>query len=168
MDLHNTFLNEELIDNIFLKLKDREQVLFSHINTYTYNRYVGDLKYRVYKYVNSDYRRYYYYINIYKYNFTINELDKICDMCIRGIGKIFIINNYYYDLRYIFEIININKNIFNDYKFTNEIMDLRIIINNIRQCISFNRYETINNINNQTILIPLRNLNNSNRTSLIY
>ena len=40
MDLHNTFLNEELIDNIFLKLKDREQVLFSHINTYTYNRYV--------------------------------------------------------------------------------------------------------------------------------
>ena len=71
------------------------------------------------------------------------------------------ITTYYYDLRYIFELIYAGLN-YHGQEIKKYIIqsNLFLIMNTIQRCISFDRYETIHNINQQIMLYPLHRLFN--------
>ena len=61
------YINEHLLDNIFDNLEIDDQIIFTHINKYTYTRYMYSVKSLVYQYINNDYNIFYTCICRYKY-----------------------------------------------------------------------------------------------------
>jgi len=152
MEFSKIYLNCDLINQIYYKLNNDSLIYFSHINKYAYNIYKKINKYRIYKYINTNnYKLFRQYLNIYNYSQTeLNRLGLISvnDLNIVKQNKI----NLYYDLRFMFELIY-NKSIIDKKLISNKI--IIYMINTIQKCKSFNRFETILNINKELILYSL-------------
>ena len=160
MELNKTYIQPEIIEKIFNKLSYDDMITFSHLNKYTYKKYKDSIKYKVFEYLHNDYKLYKECFKRYTYN----------DNTVKTLGLMAISNpvtiwgtslSGYYDLRYIFELIMSGWNI-ND-KDIIEItkgINLRILLNILNKCKSFNRFETIENINNEPSLRSLHVLFN--------
>tara|TARA_B100000214_G_scaffold375534_1_gene362416 strand:- start:5366 stop:5854 length:489 start_codon:yes stop_codon:yes gene_type:complete len=157
MEMNNVYITEYLLDCIFDKMTDRDYILFSHINRVTYKRYKPIIKNKIFGYINTNYELFSQLIRSYSY--SDDELGLLTQDSIYKMKPMNIFNNYYYDLRYVFELIYKDKRIFDTFSFPKKCRNLKLIILNIRKSISFNRSETMNNINNNPILIPLRRIN---------
>ena len=119
--------------------------------------------------MNKDYKLFKKWIKIYTY--TKEELKYIFLKVSCRIPDVKVtsplsygnrsITSYYYDLRYIFELIYAGLNHQGQgIKGKTIQSNLFLIMDTIQRCISFDRCETIHNINQQIILYPLHRLFN--------
>tara|TARA_Y100001935_G_scaffold255594_1_gene269778 strand:+ start:2910 stop:3449 length:540 start_codon:yes stop_codon:yes gene_type:complete len=156
MELSNTYITEDIIDLIFNKLNHDCKISFSQINKYSYNKYKHSIKYLVYNYVNLDYLCFKKCFQ--KYNYSEEELIQLGNIAIKNVKTIWgSALSGYYDLRYIFELIYNGLDIKHSAIVENtNALNLKVIMEKIKQCISWNRSETINNINNEVMLYPLQ------------
>jgi len=160
MELNKIYIQDDIIDYIFNNLFYEYMITFSQINKYTYKKYKDSIKFKVYEFLNNDYKLYKECFKRYKYD----------EMQIKTMGLIAISEpisiwatslSGYYDLRYIFELIIVGLDI-NDTDIVNinKGLNLRIILSTLNGCKSFNRFETIENINREPSLRSLHMLFN--------
>ncbi len=153
MELNYIYVDENILDIVFERLKIKDKISFCYINSYTYNRYKQRIKNIIYKSINVDYNIFYDLLQRYDYN--SEELGLLKEKSVYEINPVAAGIHTYYDLRFIFEIVYKYNCAFNNYEFPKKKSNLKICIENIRNKISFNRFETINNINKDTSLFPL-------------
>ena len=160
MEFNSLFFTNDIINIIFEGLSHHDKITFSHINHYTYHNYHNKCKYLLFDHLNKDYKCFKEWMK--RYTYTENELEKIGIVCIRDIRTVWESPLYcYYDLRYIFELIYAGLNHQGQgIKGKTIQSNLFLIMDTIQRCISFDRYETIHNINQQIILYPLHRLFN--------
>ena len=150
MEFSDIFLPENIIFIIYEKLYNNNNIIFSHINNYTYNTFKKINKYKIFTFINNNYKLFRQYLNIYNYSQSdLNTLGLLSSFNMKTIKSNMLYN--YYDLRYIFELV------YNNCVFYTNIIDDKIlyIINNIQNCKSFNKFETILNINRNFVLYSL-------------
>jgi len=156
MEINNIYINDDIVYYIFNKLSYKDKVAFSHTNQYTYNKYKNSIKYNIFKYINTDYKLYKDCINRYKYN--QNEIKDLGLIAITNIKTVWgSLQTDYYDLRYIFELIMKDLDINDkDIKKINNRLNLQIILQEVKNCRSFSRAQTILNISKLPMLHSLR------------
>ena len=153
MELNGIYLTREITDLIFDKLNHKDKVCYSQINHYTNIVYKKVLKDSIFKYINAEYSFFFDLFSRYKYD--SEEINLLKEKAIYGINPVTSGIHTYYDLRFIFELVYKYNCIFNNYEFPKNKSNIKICIENIKKNISFNRYETLNNINNDGTLYPL-------------
>lgn len=153
MEISHIYIDEDIFNIIFENLKLKDKISFCYMNSYTYNRYKKKIKDSIYKYINVDYNLFYDLLQ--RYNYNSEELGLLKEKSVYEVNPVAAGIHTYYDLRFIFEIVYKYNCAFNNYEFPENKSNLKICIQNIRNKISFNRFETINNINKDTSLFPL-------------
>ena len=157
MELNNIFINENIIDIIYQLLSFDTKIIFNQLNRHTYLKYNLIIKNTVYQSINSDY--YIFKRCFQRYTYSESELLELGICAIKDIqtikGDIYL--QEYMDLRYLFELIYRGFDIHHK-DIINERKNLTYIIKKIKSCISFNRFETIRNINKEPSLYPLHKL----------
>ena len=150
MNFSGFYLPDIITFYIYDKINDNDSLYFTHINKYTYKNFKIKNKYKIFKFINKDFKLFKQYINIYKYD--NREIDNIGLISAINIIEVKTKIYNYYDLRFLFEVLYRKSKI-----DTNLILDrtLVYIIKCIKKCISFNRFETIFNINNNICLYSL-------------
>ena len=156
MEINNIYINNDIVYYIFNKLSYKDKIAFSHINQYTYNEYKNSIKYSIFKYINTDYKLYKNCINRYKYN--QNEIKDLGLIAITNMKTVWgSLQTDYYDLRYIFELIMKDLDINDkDIEKINNKLNLQIILQEVKNCRSFSRAQTILNISKLPMLHSLR------------
>ena len=150
MELCNIYIPKDIIENIYIKIKIEDNLYFTHINKYTYENFKIKNKNKIFEFINKDYKLFKKYINTYNYN--QQEIDNIGLISMLNTIEITSSLYNYYDLRFIFEALY-RKSKINTELINNKV--LIFIINCLKKSISFNRFETIYNINNDLCLYPL-------------
>jgi len=154
MELSEFYIDDNILFIIFRKLSFIDMIRFSHVNHLTYNIFFNNNKNLIYNYINYDYKRFYALLNMYKYD--VNEITKMGITSMENMKTIMTDNDkIYYDLRYLFELVNKGFNYTDNYKNSDKKVIL-IMIKAMKRCISFSRYETIMKIYNEPILYSLR------------
>lgn len=162
MELNNTYFEEGIIDIIFNSLDYTDKFSFSKLNRFT-RKYKGAIKYQIFNLINNEYDKYKLLMIMYRFN--QNELLDLGIIAVSGINMLWGTTlTGYYDLRYIFELIFAGLNIYHpSIKENCKGVNLFYLIRQIKLCLSFNRFETIKNINNHaslrvlnTAFIPLK------------
>ena len=155
MELSEFYIDDNILFIIFRKLSFIDMIRFSHVNHLTYNIFFNNNKNLIYNYINYDYKRFYGLLNMYKYD--VNEITKMGITSMANMETIMTDNDkIYYDLRYLFELVNKGFNYTdNNYKNSDKKVIL-IMIKAMKRCISFSRFETIMKIYNEPILYSLR------------
>jgi len=157
MEINNIYINNDIIHQIFNILNIDNQINFSYTNSFMYNLYYNNIKYNIYRYVNKDYLLYKKCINRFNYNET--QIKILGMLAISNPNPVFESTIKYYDLRYIFELIMNDLDINNpEIIYVNNSFNMRFILKTIKKCKSFNRFETKNNINNESSLRSLHSL----------
>ena len=159
MEINNIFLNKDIIDIIYQLLSFHTKIIFCQINRYTYQKNEC-IKYEIYKCINNDYCIFKKCFQRYTYSkIELLKLGIIAIQDIQTISRPFGSGHCkYFDLRYLFELIFHGLDIHNKDIIIHERKNLTYIINKIKSCISFNRFETIQNINKEVSLYPLHTL----------
>lgn len=156
MELSDIYIDDNILFIIFRKLSFIDMIRFSHVNKLTYNIFYNDNKNLIHNYINYDYKRFYALLNMYKYD--VDEITQIGLQSIMNMRTIMTDNNkIYYDLRYLFELVN--KGFIVTTELDNTGLDKKVILimfKAMKRCISFSRYETIMKIYNEPILYSLR------------
>ena len=159
MDFSGIYLSEDIIDSFFYNLSYDDMFSFSQINKYTYGRYDNYIKYLIYDFLNTNYR--YFKILMQKYKYSEDEIFTMGIDAIRGVNTVWGGPMYgYYDLRFLFELIYAGLDV-NNVKIieaSKEQINLHLNMKRIKSCISFNRFETIHNINKETMLYSLHKM----------
>ncbi len=155
MELNSFYLPDEIIDVIYNTLDHNDKFSFSCINSYT-RKYKDNIKKLTFEYINKDYK---IFKDCFKrYTYTNDELLSLGILAVRDIHIIWgTALTRYYDLRYLFELIYAGLNIDDKLLIQNiKALNLKFLMDEIKSCISFNRYETINNVNKKTSLFSLK------------
>ena len=170
MEFLNIYLDIYLIDIIYNNLNLKDKLSFSKVNKFIFINYHNKLKKEIYKYTNTNYSNFIILLNNIHY-FDYEKLS-IAQHTINTINKVYSSPTLLvYDLRFIFELIYRNINI---YKLKSDENLFRYLLK-IKQCMYLNRDFTIWNINDEPMLqtlhwwfIPfnLRNIENKNWTSI--
>ena len=153
MEFNKVYLDDNLLYKIYNLLPFNDMITFSYINQYTYNNYKQKTKYKIFLFLNNDYKLFRKCLQFYKYSIT--ELYYLGKYSINNINYVTRYDNddiHYYDLRFIFELI------YNKFNYKNiPIKDEFLIkaIKYIKKSISFNRFETIYNISKYPLLHSL-------------
>ena len=155
MDINNIYISDDIFDIIFNNLSFNEMINLSHTNKFLYNKYKNKIKINIYSFVNKDYKLFRECIHRYNYDelyiktlgiFAVSYPNILWTSNMTGI----------YDLRFIFELImkdlNINEE---DIVNANKSYNIRFLLQRLNRCKSFNRFETINNINEDGYLKSL-------------
>ena len=160
-------LTDDLIDLIFKKLDIYDMITFNQVNSYTYNRYKNVIKDKSKVYINTDYKK--FRTIIVRYQYSRGEL---LDMGLMGVKDINYVAPFlkhkhlktskYYDLRYLFELIFLGLDI-DDKILIDECRkksvrfetQIEMMLKNIKNSISFNRFETIHNINQKPEILGI-------------
>jgi len=151
MEINNIYFEEGIIDIIFNALDYTDKFSFSKLNHFT-TKYKDAIKYQVFNLINKDYHKYKLLMKMYRFNqnelldlgiLAVNDVDILWGTTLTG----------YYDLRYIFELVFAGLNIYHSsIKENCKGVNLFFLIRQIKSCLSFNRFETIRNINNHASL----------------
>ena len=156
MDIQNIYIPHEIVDIIFSKMPYENKKKIVLINKYLYKKYNKKIHfYRLDKYLNNDYIKFYKLLNKYNYKEDKEYLEEILNLSINNINTIWKDDiNGYYDLRYLFELIyeyNDMIEILNFQDSYNNNNHIKVmIINNILLCIKSSRSETLKQINDNT------------------
>ena len=68
MNFNGIYLPDIVIFYIYDKIDDNDCLNFTHTNKYTYNNLKIKNKYKIFKFINKDFKLFKQYINTYKYN----------------------------------------------------------------------------------------------------
>ena len=159
MEFSDIYFSEDIIDSFFYNLSYDDMFSFSQINKYTYERYDNYIKYLIYDLLNNDYK--YFKILMQKYKYSEDEIFTMGIDATKNANTIWGGSMYgYYDLRFLFELIYSGLDVYNIkiIEASKEHINLHINMKRIKRCISFNRFETIHNINKETMLYSLHKM----------
>ena len=165
MELNEFYIDPNVIDIIFKKLNYEDMISFLQVNKYMVTTYQEYIKYRIFDYINKDYRLFKKCFKRYTYDDkVIKELGIISLMKTNTVWGSYLTG--YYDLRFIFELIMNGLDIYDeDIIRMNKTLNIRFILKKMNTCKSFNRFETIRNVNNEP---SLRSLHSSFHPSIDY
>ena len=157
MDISSIFITLDVLDIIFKNISYEDQLSFSQVCNFTYQTYHNTVKDIVYKSINVDYSLFKRGFQLFTYSEEVIHtlgIDALQGICTVSMGR-----NSYYDLRFIFELIyhGLDSNPY-DIDETSKRKPIQIMMDKIKQCISFSRFETIHNINHEMILYSLHNM----------
>ena len=156
MEFSGIYLSDDIIDCFFNNLPYDDMFSFSQINKYTYQRYDNYIKYLIYDFLNTNYR--YFKILMQKYKYSEDEIFTMGIDATKYVETVWGGPMYgYYDLRFLFELIYAGLDV-NNVKIieaSKEQINLHLNMKRIKSCISFNRFETIQNIHKETMLYSL-------------
>jgi len=167
MELNSIYLDDNIINLIYNKLDIDSKIIFTYTNYFTYYNYNNINKTLIYNYIYSDYLLFKKLLNYFDYSSF--ELLKIGNTCLENIPKIaekktgsFQTNginnnklNYYYDLRYFFELI-INNISIKELIKSNDINDeIKFMLNKIFKYRYLSRFETLWKISSEPSLRTL-------------
>ena len=167
MELNSIYLDDNIINLIYNKLDIDSKIIFTYTNYFTYYNYNNINKTLIYNYIYSDYLLFKKLLNYFDYSSF--ELLKIGNTCLENIPKIaekktgsFQTNginnnklNYYYDLRYFFELI-INNISIKELIKSNDINDeIKFMLNKIVKYRYLSRFETLWKISSEPSLRTL-------------
>jgi len=165
MELNDIYIDPNVIDIIFKKLNYEDMIQFLQVNKYMVTTYQGYIKYRIFDYINKDYRL---YKNCFKrYTYDDNVIKELGIVALKTLNTIWGSTlTGYYDLRFTFELIMNDLNI-NDKDIieANNSLSIRFILKKMNTCKSFNRFETIRNVNKEP---SLRSLHSTFHPSIDY
>lgn len=156
MEFNGVFLSDDIISNIYDSLDVRSMINFTHTSGYPYKTFKKNTRSQIYKTINTDYNLFFELIRRYKY--SIDELNKMGVIGVKNTNIIWADHSIrgYYDLRFLLEIIYKGMDIKNE-EIINNVKDERMLlmIKEIYNCKSFNKYETMLNINKKPLLTSL-------------
>ena len=157
MEINNMYIHNEIIHLIFNQLNEKEKIVFIFINHYTFTQYYPYLKQMIFSFINEDYLLFRKLLRKFSYN--SDEINQLLTLGIQNINIVRAGCVGYYDLRYLFELIYsypINKEIIiQEVNKDKKKKNILFLIKQIKNCISFNRSETILKINNTSSLYSL-------------
>lgn len=173
MIVHDIYIDNEISDIFFNQLSFYDKINFTKTCKSLFRRYKDNLRMEAFNFINNDY--YLFYECLKRFKYTREEQKKLMIISM-DVPPIESTSGVFMDLRFIFEICYNLKNYFykNLYKkdfgenikiqYGNTIYEkeyiLQLMIKVICKCISFNRFETIQNIEKEMILFSLkRNFN---------
>ena len=70
MDFNKVYLDDNLLYKIYNLLSFNDMITFSYINQYTYNNYKQKTKYKIFLFLNNDYKLFRKCLQFYKYAIT--------------------------------------------------------------------------------------------------
>lgn len=157
MDFNNVYINDDIIDIIFKYLDYNDMILFSHINSFLMKKYKKTIKYKIFDFLNNDYKLFNRCIQRYSYN--EREITTLFTNGIDGINIIWgTTMTGSYDLRYLFELIYKGVDIRSvDLSGSVKEETLKMMVQAMKRSKSFSRSETKKNINEEPILRSLHN-----------
>ena len=159
MEFSDIYFSDDIVDKIFYQLSYEDKISFLQLNNYTYSRYNQHIKYLIYDFLNIEYK--YFKKLIQRYKYSEEEILNMGINATKGANTVWGGPMYgYYDLRFLFELIYAGLDIYNIKIITasKEQINLHINMKRIKSCISFNRFETIHNINKETMLYSLHKM----------
>ena len=152
MDISSSFITVDVLDILFKRLSYEDKISFSQVNNFTYQTYHTTVKDIVYRSINDDYPLFKRCFQ--RFTYSEEEINKLGIDAVQGIRTIRMVKHSYYDLRFIFELIYHGLDSDNSDKHK----IIQIMMEKIKQCISFSRFETIHNINHEMILYSLHTM----------
>ena len=157
MELNNVYLDEGIINILFDLLNFNDKINFTKINKASFFTYKDMVRNEIFQYINRDYLLFYDCLKRFRY--TEDEKLKLMKDSL-NVNTVLNVSGRFYDLRFIFELCYYSKNPFYVNICTNDLLNEREIlermIKEIFNSISFNRYETILNIEKRMILYSLK------------
>jgi hypothetical protein len=159
MDFLGIYFSDDIVDKIFYQLSYEDKTSFLQLNNYTYSSYNHHIKYLVYDFLNNDYK--YFKKLMKKYNYSEEEIFEMGIIATTGANTVWGGPMYgYYDLRFLFELIyaGLDVNNIKIIESSKNHINLHINMKRIKSCISFNRFETIHNINKEQMLYSLHKM----------
>ena len=157
MEVNNVYLDEEII-NIFFDLLDfKSKINFTKINKTSFSTYKDKVRNEIFNYINNDYLLFYECLKRFRY--TEDEKLKLMKDSL-NVNTVLNVSGRFCDLRFIFELCYYSKKSFYVNICTNGLLNdrkiLELMIKEIFNSMSFNRYETILNIEKRMILYSLK------------
>ena len=158
-------LTDDVLDIIFNQLTLDEMIFFYQVNSYTYNLFKDVIKNKAKIYLNTDYKK--FRNVVVRYNYRKEDLLEMGLLGVKGINRVAPFLKYkhlkpykYYDLRYLFELIFLGLDI-DDKLFVDECRkqsvrfetQIEMMLKSIKNNISFNRFETVHNINKEAQIL---------------
>ncbi len=157
MDVNSIYIHEDIINKIFGLLNFNDKINFTKTNKISFFLCKGKVRNEIFQYINHDYLLFHECLKRFKYTKEeeIMLMKKSLD-----VNTVFNVSGEFYDLRFIFELCYYSRNYFykNIYKKCKmkNIDTLSLMIKEICNSISFNRYETILNVEKKMILYSLK------------
>lgn len=170
MNVNDLYIDREITDKFFYKLSFYDMINLTKCCKSLFRTYKDNVRHMVFKYINSDY--YLFYECLKKFSYTNEEQKRLMKISM-NVLPIESTSGTFMDLRFIFEICynckgylykNIYKNSYDTsvikMQYGNTIYEkeyvLQLMIKEINKCISFNRFESIQNIEKEMILFSLK------------
>mgnify|MGYP001232790307 CR=1 FL=1 len=157
MDFNHNYIPDEIILHVFDQLNITSKIQFIFVNHYTLTHYYPYLKEMIYLLINQEYITFRKLLR--KFSYSPDEINQLVTLGIHNINIVWGGCVGYYDLRYLFEIIflyPINQDIIiQEINRDKKKENILFLINQIKKCISFNRFETILKINHNSSLYAL-------------
>ena len=154
MNVNNIYINDEITDNIYNILHYNDKISFAKVNKHSFTTYKDKIRHEVFNYINWDYNLFYDCLKRFNYNKT--EKEKLLELSLK-VNTVQTTTGVYGDLRFIFEICYKYRE---SYVYSNSPLRdrtlLSLMIKDIYNSISFDRYETVLNIEKKMILISLK------------
>lgn len=170
MNVCDLYIDGEISDKIFYILSFYDRLNLTKCCSGCFKRYKDIMRQEAFNYINSDYALFHECLKRFKY--TKDEQMKLMDLSM-NVLPIETISGSFMDLRFIFEIcyylkLYLYKNVYkNTYdkdiikmQSGNTIYEKEYILQHmiklISKCISFNRFESIQNIEKEMVLFSLK------------
>ena len=174
MNVGDLYIDREITDKFFYLLSFYDMINLTKCCKGSFYRYKDIVRRLAFQYINSDYVLFYECLRRFKY--TKEEQMRLMK-CSMNVLPVKSTSGSFMDLRFIFEICyyckeylykSVYKNSYDSHtikmQYGNIIYEkeyiLQLMIKEISKCISFNRFESIRNIDREMILFSLkRNFN---------
>lgn len=170
MNFGDLYIDGEITDKFFYLLSFYDMINLTKCCKEPFQRYKDIIRHLAFQYINSDYPLFYECLKRFKYT---NEEQKRLMKSSMNVLPIETTSGSFMDLRFIFEIcyylkMYLYKNVYNHsydkhiikMQYGNTIYEkeyiLQLMIKVISKCISFNRFESIQNIEREMILFSLK------------
>lgn len=170
MNVGDLYIGGEITDKFFYLLSFYDRLNLTKCCRGSFKRYKDIMRHEAFNYINNDYFLFHECLKRFKY--TKDEQMKLMDLSM-NVSPIESTSGSFMDLRFIFEIcyylkMYLYKNVYK-YSYDKHIIKmqygntiyekeyiLQLMIKVISKCISFNRFESIRNIEQEMILFSLK------------
>ena len=161
MNVNGIYISEEIIDMVYSHLNFNDRINFTKTNKDIFHKYKDQVRCEIFNYINYDYLLFYECLR--RFNYSNAEQIRLMTESLNLVKLQSLPGGALSDLRFIFEICYYSKNYLykNIYKKTYDVQTgegdiFSLMIKEIIAWISFNRFETILNIEKSPILYSLK------------
>ncbi len=157
MDIHNIYIDEEIINLFFHLLDFNDKVNFTKTNKTLFVLYKDQVRNEIFRFLNDDYLLFHECLK--RFTYTKEEQRKLIDKSL-DVNSVLNVSGKFCDLRFLFEVCyylrkDFYEIIYEEGRFEGKEI-LLLMIKEIYNSLSFNRFETILNVEKKMILYSLK------------